>query len=96
MSLNTVDLFLEVLAGVNRIEPAHFVESSPELASLVDIDLACLLSISLPEFLSDAQCGQASLKYPSLAAQVGGAGQTKDGRDIDFRLVEHMTVWIVG
>jgi len=43
----------EVLVHPLDVEPANLLISLPELGSLVDIDLAGLLSIRFPELLVD-------------------------------------------
>ncbi len=78
------------------VEPPDFVESSPELASFIDVNLARLLCVCLPELLSDPQRIDASLEDPSFATEVGRTTQAKCARKVKFRLVKYVAIWIVG
>jgi len=69
----TMEVSSKVLLEVSPIEPSDLLISSPELASFVDINLASLLSIRLPELLPNGQSPQTSLEDPSFAAKIGGA-----------------------
>lgn len=86
----------KVMLKVVLVEPSNLIECSPELARLIDINLTSLLCISLSEFFAYPQSIDAGLEDPSLAAQVRCAAQAKGTRQIDFRLMKHVPVWVVG
>jgi len=46
---------LQELSHMFRFEPSNLVKSHPKFAGFVDIDLACLLAISLAKLLADSQ-----------------------------------------
>jgi len=67
----------EVLAEVDRLEPSDLVERLPQLAGLVDVDLAGLLGVSLAELLADLERLDASLEHAALTAEVLCAGEAQ-------------------
>jgi hypothetical protein len=87
---------LHKLTEVFWLEPSDLVIRLPELASLVDVDLAGLLGVSLAELLADAESVDAGLEDASLAAQVGSAGETESGGEVHFCLVQLMPVRVGG
>lgn len=68
-SRTTSKVFLEKVL----VEPADFVESSPKLAGLVDVNLASLLCVGLAELFGNTQRIEASFKDTTLAAQISCA-----------------------
>ena len=86
---------MEILLKVDLVEPPDFVVGGPELARLVDVDLASLLGIRLPEFLADLERVEAGFEYPPLAAQVGGTCKTEGTSQVHFCLVQKMSVRVV-
>jgi len=81
---------------VDFVEPANFVVRGPKLASLVDINLARLLSIRLAKFLLVLEGAKTALEDASLTAKVCSTGQPERTREIDLCVVEHMPIWIIG
>ena len=65
----------EVSSKMLGFEPADPLVGRPELAGLVDVDLACLLAVRLAKLLADAQRLEPGHEDPSLAAEVGGTRQ---------------------
>ena len=55
------------------MQPPNLLECLPKLAGFVDVNLASLLGVRLPELLSDSQTLESSYKNPSLAREVGRA-----------------------
>lgn len=80
---------------VTLVEPADLVEGRPELASLIDIDLASLLSIRLSKLLTDPKSIETGFEDPPLATKVCSAAQAKCAREVDLCLVEHISIWVV-
>lgn len=78
------------------VKPAHLVVGRPQLAGLVDIDLARLLRVRLAKLLVDAQRVQPSLEDAPFAAEIGGAAQTEGRGQIDFGFMQHGTIGVVG
>ena len=77
-------------------EPANLVVGGPQLASLIDIDLASLLSIGLSELLANPKSVQASLEDASLAAEISGTAQAECAGKIDLGFVEHVSIGVIG
>ena len=61
---------LQVLFKILGIEPSNPVKRSPQFARLVDVDLASLLCVGLPELLADAERVETGLEDASLATEV--------------------------
>lgn len=76
------------------IEPAHLVKSSPKFGGLVNVNLACLLSISLAEFLAGSKALETPLKDATLAGEVGGAVKSQIAREQDLVRVQKMCMGI--
>lgn len=68
MSENTQEQSSTVVLEKLRIKPADLVIGGPQFAGLVDVYLACLLSVGLAEFLADLESLESCCKYSSLAA----------------------------
>jgi hypothetical protein len=84
------------LAEVVGVEPADLVVRLPELAGLVDVNLAGLLGIRLAELLADAQGLDAGLEHASFAAQIGCAIEAERGGKMQLSLVQHVAVGVIG
>jgi len=93
MKENAVPRHLREMA---TIEPTNFLIRLPQLASLVDIDLARLLSIRLAELLSDSQGVDTGLEDASFAAQVCSARKSERGSKIEFSLVQEVSIRVIG
>ena len=87
---------LDVLTKVDGIEPTNFIVSLPELAGLVDIDLACLLGVGPAELFADSQGIDASLEDTSLAAKVGGTAEAKCGSKFELSLMQEVAIGVTG
>ena len=75
---------LDVLDDVLLVEPTDFVECRPKFASLVDIDLACLLSIGLSELLFDFESLNSLDEDSAFRSQVGSTVEAKVGGEVNF------------
>lgn len=78
-----------------RLEPASIVEDSPESGSLVDIDLAGLLGVSLAELLAVLEALETSHKHASLAGEVRGTVQAKTAGEVELGRVQQLAVGVV-
>lgn len=97
--MNKVDdqqVQLDVLTKIDGIEPANFIVSLPELAGLVDIDLACLLGVSPAELFVDLQGMDTSLENTSLAAKIGGTAEAKCGSKLELSLMQEVAIGVAG
>ena len=86
----------EILLEVRLVEPSNFVVGGPQLAGLIDIDLASLLSICLSEFLANLQSVETSVEDASLAAHVSCTIQAERASKVDLCLMKHVAVRIIG
>lgn len=84
----------QILANPVSVEPGNLVKGSPELGSLVDVDLASLLSICLAELLAVAQAGESSLKDASLACEIGCAIKSQVAGKHDLVGVKKRDEWV--
>lgn len=83
---------LDVLDDVLLVEPTDFVECRPKFAGLVDIDLACLLSIGLSEFLFDFESLDSLDEDSAFRGQVGSTVETKVGGKVNLVWVKKVGV----
>lgn len=60
-----------------QVQPADLLKGRPELRGLVDINLASLLSVRLPELLPNPGAFEAADEYPTLAGQIRRAVQSQ-------------------
>jgi len=93
MKENAVPRHLREMATV---EPTDFLVRLPQLAGLVDINLARLLSIRLAELLADSQGVDTGLEDAPFAAQVCSARKSERGSKIEFGLVQEVSIRVVG
>lgn len=82
----------KILLEVLWLKPSNSLVRCPQLACLIDIDLACLLRVSLAELLANPQCIQSCLKNAPLAAQICCARQAKSGCEADFRGIKLISI----
>ena len=68
---------LEVFLEVSPVEPSDLVVRCPKFASLVDIDLTSLLSISFAKLTADLVSTEATFKDPTFAAEVCSTCETE-------------------
>ena len=68
---------LQVFPDPFGIKPSNFVECRPKLAGLIDINLASLLSIGLPELFVDSQRINSLDEDSPLRCEIGSAIETK-------------------
>ena len=87
---------LEMLTKVGGVKPTNFIVSLPELAGLVDIDLACLLGVGPAELFRDFQGLDASQEDTSLAAKVGGTIEAKCGGKLELSLMQEVAIGVCG
>ena len=87
---------LQEVLEVDRVEPAHFIVGGPQLAGLVDVNLASLLSVRLAKLLVDPQSVQPRFEDPSFAAKIGGTAQAQGRCEIQLGFVEFSAVGVVG
>jgi len=85
---------VEVLLDPFRIQPADLLKCLPQFACLVDINLACLLCISLPELLANLECLDPLDEDSALGGKISGTIEAKIGSKVDFVLVEEMCMRI--
>lgn len=83
-----ITIHLKVFLKVVFPEPTDLLVGRPKLASLVDVNLTGLLSISLSELFANAKGFDASLEDPSLTTEVCGTRETKGGGEVDLSLME--------
>lgn len=83
---------LDVLEDVLLVEPTNFVKCRPKFASLVDIDLACLLSVGLSKLLLDVVSLDSLDEDSAFRSQVGGAVEAEIGGKVNFVWVEEVGV----
>ena len=78
------------------LKPTDFLVGLPQLAGFVNVNLAGLLGICLAKLLANPQGVDAGLEDASLAAKVGGAREAERCGKVDFSLVQHVPIKIVG
>ncbi len=78
------------------IEPSDSVVGRPELARLVDVNLARLLRVGFPELLADAERLQPGGEDAEFTAQIGGATEPQGGRQVQLGLVQPASVGVGG
>lgn len=83
------------LKEVFFLEPSNPLEGCPEFASLVDVDLASLLTIGLSELLASLQAFDASEEDATLTSEICGAIESKNGGESDFVGMEQADIRIV-
>ena len=92
--MKTISSSLGEAPGPARVQPADLIVGHPELGGFIDVDLAGLLRIRLPELLSDLEALDAAHEDPSLAGEIRGAVETKAGRQQELIGVEHAAVGV--
>jgi len=86
---------LDVAAEEVWLKPADLLIRLPQFAGLVDIDLASLLRICLSEFFANPKSLDASLENASLAAKIRGTCQAERRSEVEFSLVEQVSVGVI-
>lgn len=87
---------LEVFLEVSSVEPSDLVVGCPEFASLVDVDLTSLLSVSFAKLTADPVSTEAAFEDPTFAAEVGSTCETESASQMDFSWVKHVAIGIIG
>lgn len=85
----------QVLAEDTWVEPANSFISFVELACLVDVDIASLLSGSLGEVLVVADTLQSCLEYASFVGKVLSRRQLKLLCNLDLLWMQETNFWII-
>jgi hypothetical protein len=85
----------DVLGDPGRVQPADLLERLPELARLVDVDLARLLGVRLAELLADAQGLDPLDEDTSLRREIGRAVQAQVAREGELVRVEEVGLRVV-
>ena len=78
-----------------RIQPSNLVKCLPELASLIDINLASLLGIRLSKFLTNLESLDSLDEDATLGGEVCGTIKAEVGCEINLVGVKEVSVWIV-
>jgi hypothetical protein len=78
-----------------RVQPSNLVKCLPELASLIDINLAGLLGIRLSKFLANPESLDSLDEDPTLGGEICGTVEAEVGCEINLVWVEQVGVWIV-
>lgn len=77
------------------VQPADLVKCLPQLACFVDVNLASLLSISLPELFANCKSFDSLDEDSSLRGEVSGAIEAKIGGKGNFVRVEEVGMRVV-
>jgi len=78
-----------------RVQPSNLVKCLPQLAGLVDINLASLLSIRLSEFLANLESLDSLDEDPTLGGEICCTVEAEVGCEINLVWMEEVSVWIV-
>lgn len=85
----------QILSKVLWFEPSNLFVGGPQLACLVDINFASLLSIRFAEFFVDAESVEACFEDATFATEIGSTGKAKSSGKAHFCRVDLVPVWVV-